>query len=180
MCDVALPRQTTPLMPATDLALDLSTKTGWALGRSGQNSPPLYGRWVLPRRPTLIKRDLQIGYRMSCLAAQLTDAIAIHQPTRVVFEAPLHIADGSSRLLINLAGVVEMICDEHDLPCEEANISSVRLLVLGSGRLAARDKTERVMGFCRDQGWAPVDDNVADALILLRYLQIMRRARVTA
>ena len=159
-----------------DFCLDLSTRTGWAAGAPGANRPPLYGLWVLPRLPTMIARDLQIGYRMSCLAAKLEDAIAVHKPDRVVFEAPLHLADGSSRLLIALAGVVEMICCERKIRCEEAHVQAVRALVLGRGR--GVNPKARVMKFCAEQGWTPADDNVGDALVLLRYCHTMQRTRL--
>lgn len=166
---------------AIDLALDISTVTGWALGDTSHADPVRrYGRWILERRPSLIPRDLQIGYRMSCLAGEVDRAITVHQPDRVVFEAPLHRADGTSRLLIALAGVVEMVCDERKVLCEEGHLSQVRALVLPRAQVKGAPMKGRVMSWARENGWTPEDDNVADALVLLRYCQILRRGRVTA
>lgn len=166
---------------AIDLALDLSTTTGWALGDTSHAQPVRkYGRWLLERRPTLIPRDLQIGYRMSCLCGELDRAITVHQPDRVVFEAPLHRADHTSRLLICLAGAVEMVCDERKVMCEEGHLSQVRALVLPKATHKGQPMKSRVLSWARENGWSPEDDNVADALVLLRYCQILRGARVTA
>jgi Holliday junction resolvasome RuvABC endonuclease subunit len=165
-------------MRPSDLALDLSTRTGWAFGVAGSNEPPKYGYWVLDRKPTLIERDLQIGYRMSCLASVLTDHIAIYRPDRITVEAPLHLADASSRLLICLAGAVAMVCEEEGVEYVDGHLSRVRKMVLGRSNWP--NVKAEVMRFCQAQGWSPADHNVGDALILLRYAHIMRRAHVMA
>jgi len=160
------------------LALDLSTTTGWAVGDSRPGSRIDYGRWILERRPSNIPRDLQTGYRMRQLYGAVDDAISVHQVDMVIVEAPLHLADGTSRLLGNLAGVVAMVCDERSVRYEEEHLSKIRKLVLGSARSENFGGKAGIMRWARTQGWDPVDDNVADALVLLRYRHLLDRDRV--
>lgn len=153
------------------LALDLSTRTGWALGRDYES--PIHGVWVLPRMSDL-------GACLSALAGQLEDAIQVFHPDLVIMEAPLppqaQTAASTARLLLGLAGVTEMICQEQGVPCEEERADTVRKVVMGSAR---QDKAA-IIAWCRAQTWRPAEDNDADALVLLRYRQILSRSRVTA
>lgn len=153
------------------LALDLSTKTGWALGRPFER--PMHGVWELGKMSNL-------GRVFSCLAAKLEDAIAVHQPDACIFEAPLpqqkRDTQQIARLLIGLAAVAEMIAFEREIPIAEQFPGEVRKLVLGT---AAVDKTY-IVNWCRGQGWNPADDNDSDALVLLRYQHTLDRSRIMA
>jgi Holliday junction resolvasome RuvABC endonuclease subunit len=154
------------------LALDLSTKVGFAVARDFD--APVYGTWILP------KEHGGIGKRMSSFAASLEDAIQVHRPELVILEAPLppqaQTAMASARIQFGLAAVGEMICHEQAVECEEARADDVRRLVLGT----ARPGKDRIVAWCREQGWAPPDDNAADALALLRYRHTLGRTRVMA
>ena len=150
------------------LALDLSSRTGWA--RSKGFDAPRHGVWRL---------DGDLGRRCSALAAALEDELAF-PPDLVIVEAPLPAqAQGSTdtaRNQFGLAAVAEMICHERGVTCEEASAIDVRRLVMGKAKM---DKAG-VMAWCRAQGWAPRDDNAADALALLRYRHTLDRSRVMA
>lgn len=154
------------------LALDLSTKCGWAVGRDFE--APRYGTWILPTEHG------GIGKRMSAFAASLEDAIQVMQPELVIVEAPLppqaQTAMASARIQFGLAAVAEMIALEQSVECEEARADDVRKLVFGRSRLPK----EQIVQWCRDQGWSPPDDNAADALALLRYRHILARSTVMA
>lgn len=157
--------------PGGVLALDLSTRTGWAYGHVGER--PDHGVWVLPKTTDL-------GARCSALAASLEDAIKVMAPDRVCLEAPLppqaQTAMASARLQFGLAAVAEMVCHEQGVLCDEARAFEVRKLVFGKARV---DKSV-VISWCHQQGWQPADDNAADALALLRYRHLLARMRVTA
>lgn len=154
------------------LALDLSTRTGWALGRDQE--APRHGVWELS------PHDNSLGARFSALAASLEDALAVMAPDLVVMEAPLppqaQTAMYTARLQFGLAAVSEMICSERSVSIEEARADEVRSLVMGR----ARPGKEAIVAWCRTQGWSPAEDNDADALALLRYRHLLFRSRVTA
>jgi hypothetical protein len=154
------------------LALDLSTRAGWAFGCDF--SPPRHGVWALPQETG------GIGKRMSAFAAALEDAIAVMAPDLIVAEAPLppqaQTAMASARIQFGLAAVCEMIAHERTVPCEEASAWEVRRLVFGKARVPK----ETVIAWCRERGLSPVDDNDADALALLHYRHLLFRTRVMA
>lgn len=155
----------------TVLALDLSTRVGWAVGRDFE--APAHGVWVLPRMADL-------GACFSALAASLEDAIAVMRPDTVIMEAPLppqaQTAMNTARLQFGLAAVTEMICHEREVPCEEAAAYEVRKLVMGKARV----EKDAVVAWCRAQGWSPAEHNDADAMALLRYRHTLFRSRVMA
>lgn len=154
------------------LALDLSTKVGFAFGCDF--SPPRHGVWILPHETG------GIGKRMSSFAASLEDAIAVMAPDLIVVEAPLppqaQTAMASARIQFGLAAVAEMIAFEKGVPIEEAAAWEVRRLVFGKARV---DKSV-VIAWCREQGLSPVDDNDSDALALLHYRHLLFRTRIMA
>lgn len=160
------------------LSLDLSTHTGWAVGREGE--APRHGVWEL--------RDGAVnhGRYFSALAQSLEDAIRVFQPDLVVMEAPLphqakKVQENSAnvlRVLLGLCAVTEMVCYEHKVKCEEASVIDVRQMVLGR---QPKDGKLGVIAFCRSMGWNPKDDNAADALLLWEYRQCLaRRAELVA
>lgn len=159
------------------LALDLSTRTGFCVGRASDT--PKHGVWELGK-------DGNHGRYFSCLAAQLEAAIQVFKPDLVVMEAPLpHQAEkvqrnhpGTVRVLLGLAAVTEMICHEQAVKCEEADVRDARQMVLGR---QPKDGKIGVMTWCRSMGWNPQDDNAADSLLLWEYRQCLaRRAELVA
>jgi crossover junction endodeoxyribonuclease RuvC len=153
------------------LALDLSTRCGWALGRDQET--PRHGVWELPVSPAL-------GPRLSALAASLEDALAILAPDHVCMEAPLppqaQTAMHTARLQFGLAAVCEMVCHEQGVPLDEAAPHEVRKLIFNRARV---DKQEVVI-WCRARGLSPAEHNDADALALLHYRHVLFRSRVMA
>lgn len=164
------------------LALDLSSKSGWALG--SPLDKPSSGVWDLRGDG---KPDH--GRYLSALAGAIERTILSHRPDLVIMEAPMKAQaraavakkrgvperDSTTRLLHNLCGVVEMICFEQRVRCEEEEVRTVRQAVLGCQPKG--DPKVAVMSFCRMLGWAPADDNAGDALVLWEYRQGLERAR---
>lgn len=153
------------------LGLDLSTRTGWALGRDFEK--PRHGVWLLGKMTDM-------GRCLSCLAGELEDALTVFRPALVIVEAPLppqaQTAMSTARLQFGLAGVAQMVCYEADTRCEDVRADEVRKLVLG------RPRAEKgaIIKWCRAQGWDPAEDNDADALMLLRYRHTLARSKVMA
>ncbi len=151
------------------LALDLATRAGWAFGSPG--SRPVAGSIELPRGGG----PGQLGAVNAALADALRDLLTLHEPARIVFEAPaMHMAGRSphtARLLIYLAGVTELIAYRWEIPCFEAQVKTVRSKLGIRKQEGDRDFKAAVMRWCRAQGHEPRDDNQADALALLAYSQ---------
>lgn len=154
------------------LALDLSTRVGWAVGRDRET--PLYGVIDLGRMSS------GLGRIFSCLAASVENMIAVHQPDAVIFEAPLpqqaRDTQQIARLLIGLAAVTEMVCFEKGIDPTEEFPKNVRKLVMGNGSV----NKAAIMEWCHAQGWKPQDDNAGDALVLLRYKHTLSRMKIMA
>jgi hypothetical protein len=166
--------------PFTVLALDVSTKVGFAYGpRFGD---PKHGVWLLPKAPA------GIGERMSALYNKLHDALQVMRPALVIFEAPIAKVQTSARLLIGLAASVEQVCWEASVRCLEEHADKARGLVLGRSRFSTvNNKGKRVsankpavIAWCEQQGWTPEDDNSADALLLWRYAHTVNASRAMA
>lgn len=163
------------------LALDISTHCGFAY-RAGEDDKPVHGVWELGSGGNH-------GRYFSCLANELEIWLrSVLRPELVVMEAPLpHQAakvqgnhPRTVRVLLGLAAIVEMVCHEQAVKCEEANVIDVRQAVLGRQPPAGKAK-EAVMAFCNTMGWKPASDDAADALMLLEYRQCLaRRAELVA
>ena len=163
------------------LALDLSTRTGHACGRD--RGAVTSGVWKLGGM-----KQHGVGHCCSALAAALGDAIHREAPDLVIYESPLiperQTRGDVARLLYGLCAVVEMVCLECGMPreaCEEATADEARKLVLGRVmRGSSGWIKDAVTAWAMSQGYSPYDDNEADALLLLRYRQILGRGRVMA
>ena len=154
------------------LALDLSTKVGWACGRAG--GEPDHGVLLLP------KGVAGLGAVACAFLDGLMDLHEVQHFERVVMEAPLppqaQTHAHTARLQLYLAGAVETWCYRRSIECREAAAPTVRKAVLGSGRA----KKPEVIAWCQAQGWNPTDDNAADALALWRYATTRRGLAVAA
>jgi crossover junction endodeoxyribonuclease RuvC len=149
------------------LALDLSSKTGWAFGEIG--GQPVHGVIKLP------KTGNDIGKFAQAFEVELTGLIGAHHPDRVCFESPIMPATTTliaCRKLYGLAYHTELICRERSIPCSETPMQTARA-TLGVKQLprSVKDKAVRrkhmkseVMRLCRGQGWEPANDDEADAL----------------
>lgn len=179
------------------LALDLSTRTGYACGRRFDRPPALrVGTWQLP---SVVNRSL--GPTLSALDQRLVRAIDEWEVERLVYESPLPAGqqtfDATARMLIALPGIVEKVAHECGIEVLEGNMSSARKLVLGRGRghwdkdLAAvnrskaraqsREHIKRLaLDWATQQGILRVDDNGADAAVLHRYTATLLASQVTA
>ena len=143
------------------LALDLSTRCGWALGLPGER--PLAGVWLLPSMSTP-------GATAAAIIDRLTDMVVGTKPWLIVMEAPLppqaqtHML--TARLQFGLALAVELVGHWNDIKVLEEKADVVRKAVLGRSRFGKGLTKPAVIAWCREQGWEPPDDNAADALIL--------------
>ncbi|GJE13669.1 hypothetical protein [Methylobacterium longum] len=137
------------------LALDLATKTGWAVG--SPDSEPRYGTKVLPSTYE------DIGRFAAAYNEWLLDMITLESPALIVFEAPILAGQTTlttARKLGGLAWHTEFVCNLRQVRCAEHHLQSVKKFFAGSG---CADKTAMIEA-ARRHGWDPKDDNAADAL----------------
>ncbi len=173
-------------MPARNgcLALDLASRgTGYAFQSDEPDAPVTYGLWLL-------RGMSDLGMLYASLRNVLEDAIAVHQPSRLVFVPALfREAQTAARALAGLVAVTEMVAYDNEVRAYECNESTARKAVLGrsnftqrvAGKIVAGSGSklakEAAMTWAREQGWHPQTDDVADALVVLAYDRQMQAGR---
>jgi crossover junction endodeoxyribonuclease RuvC len=152
------------------LALDLASRTGWAVG-DPTDARPASGsiRFATP--------GASLGTVYSGCRQWLSDFVAADPEIRlIVFEAPMapqHMAGVTTahiiRILIGLCAVTEEFAYSRGLDVREAKVSDVREHFLGTNRIKRKEAKASTIASCHRLGWAPADDNAADALALWHY-----------
>ncbi|WP_439372950.1 hypothetical protein [Bradyrhizobium sp. DASA03120] len=160
-------------MPYTPLilALDLASRTGWACGDCGD---------AAPRSGSV--RFAREGASMGALFAGcrqwLSDFLATDPDIKlIVFEAPMTpqqmagrtTADIIRRLSGLCAVVEELTSTLGGYDVREARVADVRTHFIGSNRHKRDQAKALTISACHRLGWAPADDNAADALALWHY-----------
>jgi Holliday junction resolvasome RuvABC endonuclease subunit len=162
-------------LPGAILVLDLATTTGWAVWRPGQGSGPYHGLLRMP------KGTIDLGYFVERFREQVADLIKVYQPELVAFELPFigaNISQDSARKLMGLATFCEWICYRLRIECVEVNNSTWRkhfLSGLSRPKVGAKGEQRQQLKdlsiqACRLRGWAPIQDDDADALGILDYV----------
>ena len=153
------------MAPRPVLCLDLARRTGWCVGVPG-------GR---PRYGTVEFRGKSHGVVYAALHAWLEEAIRRHAPAEIVAEAPLdpgrHLSDDAARLAFGMAAHVQLIALDHGVPLREEEVCATRERVLGRRAFPKGTAKSAVLAWCRAQGFAPHDDNAADAIVLFKHME---------
>lgn len=144
------------------LFLDLATTTGWCEGAPGEK--PVSGRFRLCRSGG------DDAEAFGTLMRWLGDKLIATRYERVVYEAPVGPGMDRSgltnwktkRRLIGLCAVVDAATYLTSHPVFEASAITIRKHVLGTGRPV--DPKKAVMAAMKLEGFAPADDNEADAI----------------
>jgi crossover junction endodeoxyribonuclease RuvC len=137
------------------LALDLSSRVGWACGPV--DGEPHFGVKVIG------KPGESIGKFASLFDDWLADLITSEEPTIIVFESPIlprATRPETARKLMGLAWHTELVAHRREIECREVQIQSVKKFFAGNGRAG---KAEMIAA-ARRRGWKVTDDNIADAL----------------
>lgn len=109
------------------------------------------------------------------LEDEMHDAIQLHRPRAVVYEAPFIASRQqhaeTAKLLMGLATVAELICARHSVRCYHQTANQARSKVLGKAPTGGSDKIKPViMEWAKGRGWdVKGQDDEADALLLLQY-----------
>ncbi len=162
------------------LALDLATKTGWAVVEEGTAHAPTLievngGKEVYhPVSGTIeIGRDhYSMGKFLDTYRRWLLDMLRVHGISRLSYEAPWVNGDTSqatARKLFGLSAVTEMVCEMKTIPCMESTPTNVRTHFIGTNSGGRNTLKRMTIEHCQALGWNPVDDNEADALALLDF-----------
>lgn len=149
------------------LALDVATKTGVCVGVPGANAP---------RAWTVDLGKPPIGRKLSNALAMTQGLITAHKPDLIVIEAPL----GGQKVnasLIKMVGCIEGCAFNRGVKSMTAELSTVRKHFLGKNytkqhfphlteKAARAEIKAMVVRRCTMIGWAPENDDEADAMAL--------------
>ena len=114
------------------LAYDVATITGWAYAKPGSipspRQPELGDDFKYQQHTSGWKRlagaSTDQVRKYAGMKVLMLDHISLFKPSIVVFEAPYvggMTNQKTARMLLGLAAIVEMICDENGIRCTEAN-----------------------------------------------------------
>jgi hypothetical protein len=169
----------------TVLALDIGTKTGWALHQPGMERP-FFGTLPLPASP------LEVGAPILALHEFLSDRHQMHGGlTDIVFEAQHMGTPGKPDpetgkrkggidmnvvyKLCALGGHVEYFAHCVHAKCFKVYIGTWRKHFCGSGRLNRKQAKMSAIDECNRIGIDPPDDNAAEAMGILDYYLSLKR-----
>ncbi|MBD9476482.1 hypothetical protein IB268_26465 [Achromobacter sp. ACM01] len=146
------------------LALDLGTKTGFALRR--RDGTCRHGTEVFTPRKSWSEGQKWARYR-----AWLAGVIRDEQIHRVVYEQVIrHEVKGrpvwdAAHAYGAFEAITHMVCDGFNIRAHGVNLSTVKKSFTGSGRA----KKEDMVLQAKTRGFKVVDDNNADALAILHW-----------
>lgn len=141
------------------LALDLGTKCGWAC-TNGQS-----GVWNL--KPSTHE---SAGVRYQKFARILREYMSVHNVSQVVYEeVHAHVAVDAAHVYGGLMAVLQMVCVERGIEYQGIGVGTIKKHGTGNGHAKKDDMI--VAATLKFSKVNIIDDNHADALILLDYAQ---------
>jgi hypothetical protein len=152
------PALTMPPRAGAVLALDLGTTTGWALRTSD-------ARIVSGTQDFRPRRFEGGGMRYLRFTDWLLELTMLSRGIgRVVFEeVRRHAGTDAAHIYGGFLGALTSWCEEHEIPYQGVPVGDIKRHVTGRGNA---DKAA-VMAAVRARGFAPADDNEADAIAIL-------------
>lgn len=141
------------------LALDIATKTGWAV--SVKNGSVQSGRLTLKKGERQGERLCQFRKFLSELKYRLD--MRGDPLTAVTFEHAFRQQGHASELFHNLSGVLMQWCEHHDIAYSKVNVATIKKSATGSGKATKKD----MVIAAKKRGFDVLDDNEADAIHLL-------------
>jgi hypothetical protein len=147
------------------LALDIATKTGWALFEEGMTRPHMGSL-------TLKTKNQGNGFAGENLRKLIAEKHEIYGIEYLVFESQ-HIGKKINPqlvyMLIGLGMMTEWMAHRMKAQCFTVDIGTWRKHFIGTGGLGRDAAKKKAIDMCRSYGWAPADDNEADACGILDY-----------
>jgi hypothetical protein len=152
--------------------LDLSLRTGWAAD-SAEPGRPVTGLLSLVPPGGNMADGWRYGRTFESLRSALTALVPRFDPRLIGFEAPISKHQTSAKLLVTLAGIVEMVGYQFGIDVVEAHLSTIKKHFTGDGHA---EKTD-MLKMCRTLGWdVGRDHNRADAAAGWSYLKSLHDA----
>ena len=147
-------------MNSTILALDLGTTTGWALrGSDGAITSGSAGF-----RPQRFEGGGMRFLRFKRWLAELKDMTGgIH--ALYFEEVRRHVSTDAAHAYGGFLATLTAWCEHHQIPYQGVPVGTIKKHATGKGNASKDD----VLSAMRALGYAPADDNEADALALLRW-----------
>jgi hypothetical protein len=140
------------------LALDLGTTTGWALrGHDGGISSG-----TITFKPSRFEGG---GMRFLRFRGWLAEVAALSGGmARIVFEeVRAHAGTDAAHIYGGFLGMLSAWCEEHDVPYEGVPVGTIKRYATGKGNAGKA----KMVAAIQARGFAPADDNEADAIALL-------------
>ena len=146
--------------PKSFLALDLASKTGYA------HSAGCSGVWTFSGSRAEKLRSLR-----DVVAATLRT----YPAELLAVEAPHHRGGAATLLLVGMAMMAEVVAYEAGIRFEMVHSSTIKKHATGSGKASKGQMIDAASKIT-----AVIDDNHADALLLLEFLCDSKRASITS
>ncbi len=147
-------------MNSTILALDLGTTTGWAL-RSSDGAITSGSAGFRPQR---FEGGGMRFLRFKRWLAELKDMTGgIH--ALYFEEVRRHVSTDAAHAYGGFLATLTAWCEHHQIPYQGVPVGTIKKHATGKGNASKDD----VLSAMRALGYAPADDNEADALALLRW-----------
>lgn len=149
----------------THLSLDLGTTTGWACTDGKQI---LSGVWMLKGG-----RYEGGGMRFVRFKSLLEQTHRLRPISRVAYEeVRMHRGVDAAHIYGGLQAVLTSWCEDMKIPYEAIHYAHIKRHMTGKGNA----KKDAMLDAVRAKGFAPKDDNEADAIALALFVQAEREA----
>jgi len=134
------------------LSLDIATKTGWKTRNASG---------VLDFKP---KRGESEGMRVVRFRARMSELISMESIEVVAFERPAGQHKASIMVASEMIGVLKELCVEKGVEYSTYSASEIKKFATGKGNANKQAMVDSAIAL----GYAPQDDNEADAIHLYR------------
>lgn len=142
------------------LAVDMATKSGWAVNAS---SGIISGTENMKKKTTESRGMVFIRFE-----SWLEEMIKLHKPKLVVYERPHARGRAANEVLNGMLGFLTKLCEKHSIDYSDCPSTTLKKFATGVGN-AGKDKM--MEAFRERWGVDPIDDNEADARWLLVWAQ---------
>jgi hypothetical protein len=140
------------------LALDLGSITGWALGAGADGIVSGAVSFRSSRYEGGGIRYLRFRAWLDQLASDARNLTAIYFE-----EVRRHVSTDSSHVYGGLLAILTAWCEQHSVPYQGVPVGTIKRFIAGKGNA---DK-QAVISAVRSRGYAPADDDEADAIAIL-------------
>lgn len=149
------------LTMSTILALDLATKTGWAVLNPGEWRTPESGVQKFE-----LSRGESPGMRFLRFRRWLEEVVRLYSPAVIVYEQSHHRGGAATEIAVGFSTRVQEVAAMLGAEHVAVHSATLKKHATGSGRAG---KEEMIVAATGRWGYEPQDDNEGDALCLLSY-----------